>query len=198
MTLSCLGGQSAPAELARDLELIPHLSAAAEEALYSVLGPCLAESPPRSLEKDIEDFARAFEVDDGALTRAIRACRFLLRAAAVIDLPAAAFSGDLGKLGLVEGAVRTLMLGYEAAKTMVRGELVRAAVGDHGKLVDRIDWRVDHLSTTNRGARLSLPIALVTLNYHEGDRRDRITFQLLPETLRELRVLCERLLGGPG
>jgi len=192
-TLHCLGGQPPPPEVRADLALLPRLPAPAQQQLYRVLGPCLGEAVPSSIEKAVEDFCRAFQIDDAALARALRASRFLLREAAARDLPAAAFIEDLARLGQGEALAEILMPGYEAAKAMVRREILAAALADHGKVVERVDWRVDQVVTSNRGEKLQLPVAVVTLSYREGDRRDRITLQLPPEALRELSAMCQRL-----
>jgi hypothetical protein len=181
--MQCLGGRPPPPELAADLALLPRLPGPAQKNLYRVLGPCLADALSSSLEAAIEDFSRDFAVDEGALTRAVRASRFLLRSAA-----------DLGKLGLGGDLADVLMPGYDAAKAMVRAEIARAALTAHGKLVEQLDWRVDQVTTSSRGEKLGLPVAVVTLGYREGDRRERITLQLLPDMLRELRAMCDRLL----
>jgi len=102
-TLLCLGGLPPPAEIAADLALLPQLPAAAKQGLYRLLGPCLGEDVPASIEEALGAFCRAFEVDDGAMARAIRASRFLLREAAGRDLSAASFAEDLGKLELGSG-----------------------------------------------------------------------------------------------
>lgn len=193
-TLRCLGGRPAPAEIAADLEPLGRLPAPARQQLYGALGPCLAEPVPTSIEAAFETFCKAFQVDEGALARAFRASRFLLRQAASIDLPAAAFAEDLGKLGQGEDLAAVLMPGYEAAKSMVRAEIATTALADHGKVVERVDWRVDQVMASNRGEKISVPVTVLTLGFREGERRDRITLQLLPEALRELRAMCDRLL----
>lgn len=193
LPLQCLGGRPPPAEMSADLALLPRLPAPARRELYRVLGPCLSEPVPGSVEPALEDFRQAFQLDEGALARALRASRFLLRQAAMLDLPASAFAEDLGKLGHGEELAATLMPGYEAAKAMVRDELTSAVLADHGKVVERVDWRLDQVVSSNRGAQLGGPIAVVTLSFREGERRDRITLQLPAEALRELKAMCARL-----
>jgi hypothetical protein len=192
-TLQCLGGQPAPAEIAADLAPLAQLPAPAKRGFYRLLGPCLGEAVPDAIEKALADFCAAFPIDAGALARALRACRFLLREVASRDVSAAVFVEDLGKLGPGAALAEILMPGFEAAKALVRSEITRAALADHGKVVERVDWRVDQVVTSNRGDKLQLPVAVVTLSYREGERRDRITLQLLPDALRELSALCQRL-----
>jgi hypothetical protein len=193
LPLQCLGGRPPPAEMAADLALLPRLPAPAKLEIYRVLGPCLAEPVPGSVEPALDSFREAFQLDEGALARALRASRFLLRQAAMLDLPAGAFAEDLGRLGHGDALAAVLMPGYEAARAMVRTEITGAVLDDHGKVVERVDWRVDQVISSNRGQKLGLPVTLLTLSYREGERRDRITLQLPAEALQELKAMCARL-----
>lgn len=174
--------------------LVTRMPEAARRQLYRVLGPCLVEPVPSAAEERLDAFCRELGVADDELARALRACRFLLRHAAMADLSAAQFVEDLGRLGDTGAVEAALLSGYDAAKKVVRDEIARGALADHGKVVERIDWRVDHVTTSNRGDNLSLPVTVLTIGYREGGRRDRITLQLLPEELRQLRAMCDRLL----
>jgi len=60
------------------------------------------------------------------------------------------------------------MPGYEAAKAFVRREIHQAALADHGKVVERVDWRVDQVVTSNRGEKLGVPVAVLTLSFRRG------------------------------
>ncbi len=43
------------------------------------------------------------------------------------------------------------------------------------------------VALSDLGDRLGLPVIVMTLAYREGDRRDRMTFQVGVERLQELR-----------
>jgi hypothetical protein len=195
--LHCLGGREAPPEIAGDLRLIEDMPARAREDLFRVLGPCLAEEPAgRGLEERLEQFCRSNAVTPGDLTRVIKSARFLFREAARIELDAERFERDLAAL-LGDGGEKTkeaLLSGYEAAMGELRAEIVEGSLADHGKLLVDIGWRVDTLSTSDRGVKLRTPVVLLTLRYREGDRQERITLQALPSVLEELRRICEHIL----
>jgi hypothetical protein len=80
-------------------------------------------------------------------------------------------------------------------KTQVRAELLRGTIADHGKLVEGIDWRIDSISASDRGESFGYAIGVLTFRYREGEERSRITVQLLPDALAELRAICDRMLG---
>jgi hypothetical protein len=60
--------------------------------------------------------------------------------------------------------------------------------------VEGVSWRVEHVTASNRGQSLNLPVVTLTVAYREGERQDRITLQLLPDALQELQAMCQRLL----
>jgi len=192
--LRCLRGRALTPEIVADLQAIKRFSEPARREIYRALGPCLVEPLPRSAEEHLNQFCRDFQVEGEHLSRAVRACRFLLRQAAMLDLGAPEFAEDLRKLGDTGEIEASLMPGYEMAKKVVRDEIARGALADHGKVVERVGWRVDQVVSSDRGTKLKLPVTVLTLAYREGDRRDRITLQLTAGALRELRAMCDELL----
>ena len=60
------------------------------------------------------------------------------------------------------------------------------------KLLEGIDWRLDKLEASDRGHDLRAPVLLLTLRYREGRKSERVTLQLLPDTIRKLKRVCER------
>jgi len=194
--LHCLGGAEAPPEIPGDVRRVLKLSAIAKQCLWKVLGPSLNEAPPPGIDELVDQFCRAYDVSPDDLAPAIRGCRFLIREASRADLSTVQFAEDVAAVsgGSVElGAI--LLPGYEGAKVHLRREILRGALGDHGKLVEGITWRVDQVTGCDRGQGLRIPITLLTLRYREGDERGRVTVQLLPDAVRELRAACDKILG---
>ena len=68
----------------------------------------------------------------------------------------------------------------------MRQEVLQGTLADHGKLLLGVDWRLDSVQASNRGSKMRVPVALLTLRFREGEQTQRITLQVLPETLREL------------
>ena len=191
--LRCLHGRPAPPEISGDLALLAALPVAARRTLYRVLGPFLREPAPADVEARIEQFCAELDVELAVVQRALRASRFLLRNAAQLNLSDAELAEDLGRLGDAGEAREALLPGYDLVKQVVRGEAAVGSLADHGKVVERVAWRVDRVATSNRGAGLDVPVAVLTLWYAEEGRRERVTLQLAPDAVAELRALCESL-----
>jgi hypothetical protein len=74
---------------------------------------------------------------------------------------------------------------------------VSGALSDHGKVVEHVSWRVDQVALSNRGDKIGLPVAMLTLGFVEGGRCDQTTMQIGVDKLRELGEMCDRLLRKP-
>ena len=196
MKLHCLGGISAPVEIVGDLRKLLDLPPRARQTLWEVLGMCLGAKIPPEAEARLTEFCKTHGADEGALGAAIKACRFLLRSAASLDLSRAVFAEDLANLsGEGQELSELLLAGYDRAKNLIRVEILQGALADHGKLCEGIDWRVDYLTSSNRGEKLRIPVAMLTLRYREGSRSDRITVQFLPDAIKDLRKICDQILS---
>jgi hypothetical protein len=196
LRLYCLGGGEAPPDLGADLLRLSRFPVEALQKIWQVLAPSLAEKLSPETEQLLDVFCSAYRVDDMELGRAIKACRFLIREAAGRDVPAGALAADLERLCPDEPLLEELVLaGYEPAKAHLRREMVKAAVADHGKLLTGVSWRVDAIQTSERGAKLGTPVAMLTLHYLKGAKTGRVTFQVLPDVMGELKQVCEKVLG---
>lgn len=196
--LRSLGGQPPPPELAADLRRLLELPEGARRRLWEALGPSLGEPVPAAVERHLDEFCRRHEVGSEALARVLKACRFLVREASKLDLDRAALATDLAVLVPVEEAeeIQAIVLaGYDQARAVVRREIVRGALLDHGKLLTGVDWRIDTIAAASRGAKIAAPVVLLTLSYQEGEARSRITLQATPDALRDLQRLCAQILG---
>lgn len=188
ITLQCLGGKAAPPGLAEDLRRILALPPVAAARLWSVLGPSLAEPLPEGLEQQLDAFCREHDLSRADLARPVKAARFLLREAAGMDLAREAVAADL--LALCPDAPEiegVLLAGYDSARAFLRQEMLQGTLADHGKLLVGVDWRRDAVEASSRGAKMRVPVAFVTLRYREGEETKRITLQVLPAMLEELK-----------
>lgn len=195
LRLHCLGGGGAPPDLGADLRRLLALPAPALMRFWQVLGPALAETLSPETARLLDVFTSAYALDGQSLALAVKACRFLVREAAARDLPAAALAEDLGRLcGDAPGVGEILLAGYEPAREQIRRDILRAALADHGKVLVGARWRVDRIQACERGARIGAPVALLTLSYCEGPARKRLTLQVLPDMVGELKGICESIL----
>jgi hypothetical protein len=194
--LHCMGGGAAPPGLAGDLERLTALPHEALQKLWQVLSPSLADVIAPQTEELLDLFCAAFKIDKQELGRAIKACRFVIREAAQRDLPAGRLAEDLERLCPRHPLVKELVLaGYDSAKSQLRREILRSALADHGKLLVGVKWRLDAVQASERGTQLQAPVALLTLHYREGADAGRVTLQVLPDMMGELKIACEKMLG---
>jgi len=190
--LRCLGGHQAPPEVGADLAMLKMLPLAARRQLYRVLGPCLAEPIPNTMDERIDEFCRELHVDAEVLARVLRASRFVLREASIADLSEADLAEDLATLGDTGEITNVLSPGYEMVKKVVRAEVARGALADHGKVVERVAWRMDQVTSSSRGGNLNIPVGVLTLWYRDGERLEQVTVQFPPDAQQELRQMCAR------
>ncbi|MCC6553786.1 MAG: hypothetical protein HUU18_10985 [Phycisphaerales bacterium] len=194
--LHTLLGAPAPPDVAEDLRRIMDLPPEARRRFWQALGPCLSDPISQGTERLLDELCRALGIADDDLARPIKACRFLLREAARCDLAADLFAADLEALhGGAAEISEILLAGYERAKAQIRQEILRGSLADHGRVLTGVDWRVDTMDASHRGAGLRAKVAILTFRYQEGDEARRITLQLTPDALSELKGVCERLLA---
>jgi len=197
--LFCLGGEAAPAAIVADLQALSRLPERARARFWDALGPALPDPLPASVEPALDTFARTFEVPKDDLARALRASRFLVREASARGLDRERFGEDVvrlagGPLSPEAAVIAPLLLSrYDAARAALAAGALRETLGDHGAVVESIEWRLDGVLASSRGDAGAARIAVLTLGYREGDRKDRITLHLSPDKLEELRRACERM-----
>jgi hypothetical protein len=185
--LPSLGGKPAPDGLGDDLRAVLRLPDAARAKLWSVLGPCLTESLSADAEAKLDAFCRAHRLEREQLARPVNGCRFLLREAARCGADRATFASDLRTLCDDDSLEQLLLAGYDAACQLVRQEILQSTLADHGRLLVGMEWRVDAIQASSRGPKMRVPVAILTLRFREGEKTERITLQVLPDMLRQLR-----------
>lgn len=193
--LRCLSGRSCPPGMAADLGRLSDLPKSARERIWQALAPALRDPLPKDIEVALDDFCRRHGTTRVAVSPVIAASRFLVRAASLIDLSVEDLEADLAALtdGDAE-IVRILTGGYDTAKELLRRQVKHETLADHGNLLERVDWRMDVVASSNRGGRLATPIALLTFRYREGEKKKRLTLQLEPDSVRDLKAICEQIL----
>lgn len=194
--LLCLGGAAAPPEITSDLARVATLPAAARDNLWDVLLPSLEEPLPAAVERRLDEFCARHRVADEHLARALKACRFLLREAAKLDLDAPSFAKDLASVARDPATEKILASGYEVAKTNVRKQILRSVLLDHGPVLAGVDWRLDTITASSHGAKLHAPVAVITLRAQEGERTSRSTFHATLAVIAELRAACDSILSA--
>ena len=160
---------------------------------WSILWPALMQPANPNNRQRIESFCGDYGLKENNVVAALRGCDFLMRQAAALDMDAAQFRQDLAALseGDEQGG-EVILSQYEGAKADLRKAIIQESLADHGKVLVGIDWRVDNVTASDRGANLNTTTVLLTLRYRDANRTERITLQLTPEGMKELKLFCDR------
>lgn len=193
--LHSAGGANAPPSLASDLRRLTRMPSEAVASFWQALGPSLCDPQSPDTARTLDVFCSAYRLSEEDLGGAIRACRFLIEGAARLDLPGEKLAEDIDRLCPEHPEIEMLLLGgYEPVKAQLRREMVAGALADHGKMLVGAQWRVDVVDSSDRGARLRVPVVMLTLQYREGMEVRRITLQALPDTMGQLKKICDEVL----
>ncbi|MBK9265304.1 MAG: hypothetical protein IPM54_36660 [Polyangiaceae bacterium] len=193
--LRALDGAAPPPGLAGDLRALATLPAPVRESLWDVLGPNLGAQITEEATAAVNAFCEARRLRATDLMAPVKACRYLIRQAARRNLKLDDFRDDLRSLCGDDAPFELNLVGwYERALPMLRQEFVSAALAAHGKLATGVDWRLDGILMSQDGENLGVPVAMLTFRYVEGDEKKRITLQFVPEVIRELHAICEKML----
>jgi len=195
--LQCCGGNPVPQVVIdgwRTFEVLPEST---RDSIWDLLGRTLLA--PDSPENELlsEQFCKKHGEDRAKVLEAVRACDYLVRNATALNLPPDVFQQDLNTLSPGNPtAAAVIGSNYEGAKARLRHVIVEDSLADHGKVLVGIDWRVDHVTASDRGAQLDSSVVFLTMRYRDGDTVDRMTLQLTPQALQALKGFADRFSGS--
>jgi len=196
MKLNCCQGNPAPPFVMDGWKRFIRFPEQARNGFLSLLAPAMREPADPENRQRIEIFCNGHGLAEEAVVAALRSCDFLLRQASMLDLDADAFQQDLAELsGGDPQAAGPVLANYNAAKADLRLQILRETLADHGKVLVGLDWRVDKVTASDRGVQLNSDVVFLTLRYRENNNVERITLQLTPEAVKELKLFCERFTG---
>jgi hypothetical protein len=191
--LNCCQGRPAPVPVVEGWRQFLRFPEQARKGFWGVLFPALLEPANPSNKQRIEAFSQEYSLEEENVLSAMRGCDFLTRQACALDMDTASFRQDLVALseGDEQGA-EVIVSQYDRTKADLRKAIIQESLADHGKVLVGIDWRVDNVTASDRGAKLDTTVVLLTLRYRDGTRLERITLQLTPEAIRELKSFSDR------
>ena len=188
----CLGGARVPVSLAADLATAARLAPEALAELWELLEPNLATR----VEADASERAVRFCATHGLrldeTVPLVRGCRFLFRQAAEVDAAPDLVRADVASAIGDEPLARQLAALYLRALPAIRAIAVVESLGHFGPVLRSAALRIDQVAVSRHAPQAAVPVALLTLGYADGPREERVTLQLGPGALAELR----RVLGG--
>jgi hypothetical protein len=194
IALRCLGGGLAPPELAGHLAKVLTLPEGARREIWRAIDCALGDVIDKDADRALDAFCARHGLRDEELSGVMKACRFLLRAAAQTNVTKEELGEDIDALTGSNALIREVVLaGFDGAKARVRQAILRGTLEDHSKLVVDIGWQLERIVASDRGERMDVGIAALTFRYREGGADKRITLHLLPESVKALALACQRL-----
>ena len=89
-----------------------------------------------------------------------------------------------------------LLAGYEQGKDQTPA---REPCARRSRITASCSWASagawTPIQASERGARLGTQVAMLTLHYREGAEAGRVTLQVLPDMMGELKAVCDKVLG---
>ena len=193
VTLNCCNGAAPPEQLVEGWRRFLDLPRLAQASVWTVLGPGLLTPADPGNQQRVEKYCAEHGLTQDHAVAAMQACEFLVRQASAINLELAKFQEDLAAMsGDQREGYEIITTRYEGIKNEVRKVIVNESLADHGKVLLGLNWRVDHVKASHRGAQLDTDVVMLTFCYREGDRADRVSLQLTREAMLDLKQFCER------
>ena len=191
--LQCCQGNSPPEYVVDGWKRFLSFPRQAKDSFGDILRPALLDPSNPESKKRVQLFCRDQGLAEEDVVAAVRCCDFLLRQASMLDLESDALSQDLVTLSEGESqSTETVLSKYLSITANLRKQIILGSLADHGKVLVGLDWRVDNVAASDRGARLNTTVVLLTLRYREGNRVERITLQLTPENVQKFKRFCDR------
>ena len=191
--LRCCQGATPPVPIVEGWKKFLDLPEAAAGEIWTVLEPGLLQRTDPATQAMLDSFCRAHGVKPEDLAGAVLGCGFLVERASALNLGVEDLKQDLATLSDGDPSrAESILSRYDELKTTIRQIMVEESLADHGKVLTGLDWRIDTVSASDRGADLQTSVIFLTLRYRDGDRHGRITFQLTPQALSQLRGFMGR------
>ena len=191
--LHCYRGAPAPGAVVAGYERFRQLPDAARRDIWRALAPALLEADLPAARTALEAFCAQHGLAPQDLGAALVALRFLIEGASALNLEREHLAEDLARLGGgPDGAAEVLLAHYDEIKGQVRHRLAERTLSDHGWVLTGLDWRVDEVRASDRGADLGFSVVLLTLRYRDGAEQRRLTLQLTPDGLNQLKAFTNR------
>jgi hypothetical protein len=192
--LRCLAGEPGPPELGDHLRRLRDLPERALREIWTAIDASLDDPVTKDTEQKLDAFSARHELSTAELGEVLKACRFLVLAAARLNATREHFAADLDDLTGGHGLTREILLpGFDRAKARVRQAILRATIEEHHKLVVDVGWQLERVVASDRAERMDVALAALTFRYREGNEDKRITLHLLPDGVRALAAACQRI-----
>jgi hypothetical protein len=196
--LRCLGGAQAPVDMGVDLRRLVAFDVPPREQFWLVLRAYLRPELDDEAERVITGYCDEHGLTPAELAAPVKATRHLFREGARYDATHEDLAADIMALVDIEDAqtlVGLLLPWYEDLLPLLRRQLIRQTVSDHGKVVVETRWRLERIVASDRARGLDTPVAVVTFSYLDGKEERRTTLHFLPDQLAALQAATTEMLA---
>ena len=194
--LKVLQGEPAPAEVQDGWRRLSRFPDGALNRWWTLLEPALAKPDLLRDGRRVAEFAEHFALDHDDVRVAVQASAVLVGRAVAIDLPVDDLKEDLTTLsGRFGSAAEAVTAGYRDRIRGLRKLAFERSLVDHGNTMVGLEWRIDQVSASSHAIGLDSSVVLLTLRYQRGDDVERLTLQLTPSALNQLREFVGRFDG---
>lgn len=196
--LRCLRGAAPPASMGRDLLQLLALPEKARDEFWVALRAYLRPELDDEAQQAILDYCGKHDLEPTEIAPAVKATRHLFRESARANIGKEELAADVQTLtGEDEGRelLALLLPWFEDFQPKLRAELIRQSVVDHGRLVVDTHWRVERITSSDRGEWLNTTVGVLTFNYVDGPDKRRVTLHFLPDQIAALRDAATEMLA---
>ena len=194
--LRSFGGEPAPVMVVDGWNRYCRFPVEAREPFLDLLRPVILDPANPAILGAVRDLATNQGLREEDVSAALQAGSILYTQVGALDLASEDLKSDLEALSRGEAEAATAFLSrFDATKQEVRNAIIQGTLRDHGKVLVGLDWRVDEIKASDRGAPLEVSVVLLTLRYQDGDEPGRITLQLTPDAMKQLGAFAARF-GG--
>jgi hypothetical protein len=184
----CFPEGTPPEQVVVGWRMLLGLPPAALRNLWPLLSNALEQPQNPDNRQLIESYAQRHDANAANVLGALRACDFLLRQGAALNLDEAAFRSDLVALsGGSAAGVELILPRYVEIRERLRERLLEDTLADHGNVLVGFDWRVDAVHMSNHGQMDDTTVVLLNLRYRSGDEQKHLALQLAPRAVALLK-----------
>jgi len=184
--------------MGEDLRQLLTLPAAAREQFWVALQAYLRPELDEEAQRAITDYCMKHDVEPAEVAPPVKATRHLFRESIRRNSSKEELSTDVHALVDDDDArdlLALLLPWFEDFRPLMRKEMIRQTIADHGKVVVDTHWRVEHITSSDRGDGLNATVAVMTFNYLDGPEQRRVTLHFLPDQVGALRDAANEMLA---
>lgn len=190
--LKCFDGNQPPAEILAGWKALLAMPRKVVDSFWPLVEAALRDPDNPQNKTLIEIFCQQHGLNPVPLVAAIRACDFLLRQASAMNLSDADFRGDLERLSAGDPVGTDLLMSrFGEVRQQLRLAILEDTLADHGNVLVGLEWRVDQVQVSHRGAGLDTPVMFLSLRYRAEDEVKRLSLQLTPDAFHQLKSFCD-------